>query len=178
MAKVDFHVPVSATITFSLINYAESTYDYGLLSDIDTTLALNYSADTSNVYWSGKNNNSASVQTVTYQMSAGDHFIYVKFFKDQYTDENNDSLQFKVSITLNEPFTPETYYAYTISNVQADHTIVVTAGGQVQTIYIKTGGSWTAQSVQKVYVKTGGAWAEKTDWSQAFSTAQKYLKGN
>ena len=42
-------------------------------------------------------------------MSAGNHFIYVKYFKDSYTDDNNDSLQFKVAITLNESFTPGTY---------------------------------------------------------------------
>ena len=109
VCKVDFHVPVAATITFSVINYAESTYDFGLLSEIDETLSTSASADSSNVYWSGKNNNSSSVQTVTYTMSAGDHFIYVKYFKDQYTDDYNDSLQFKVAITLNESFTPGTY---------------------------------------------------------------------
>ena len=50
VCKVDFHVPVEATITFSVINYAESTYDYGLLSEIDETLSTNASADSSNVY--------------------------------------------------------------------------------------------------------------------------------
>ena len=127
VCRVDFYMPLSGTITFSLINYAEATYDYGLLSNIDATLNTNASADSSNVYWSGQNNNSASVQTVTYTMSAGNHFIYVKYFKDQYTDSNNDSLQFKVAITLDGTPSYDPYYAYTISNVQANHTIVVAA---------------------------------------------------
>ena len=177
VCKVDFSLPVAATITFSLINYAEATYDYGLLSNLDTTLNTNASADTSNVYWNGKNNNSASVQTVTYSnVSAGDHFIYVKFFKDQYTDENNDSLQFKVAITLNEPFTPRTYWGYTLNNITADHTIVVTAGGSSATIYVKVNGSWTPFT--KAYKKVSGSWVQQNDLTTVFNSSTNYVKGS
>lgn len=161
VCRVDFHLPVAATITFSLINYAESTYDYGLLSEIDETLSTSASADSSNVYWSGKNNNSSSVQTVTYTMSAGDHYIYVKYFKDSYTDSNNDSLQFKVAITLNESFTPGTYWIYTLNNVTTDHTIVFTAGGSVSLpIRIKQNGTWV--TAQKLFIKQNGSWVQST----------------
>lgn len=176
VCRVDFHLPVAATITFSVINYAESTYDYGLLSDVDTTLNTNYSADTSNVYWNGKNHNSASVQTVTYSnVAAGDHFIYVKFFKDTYTDDNNDSLQFKVAITLEEPFTPSTYYRYDIADVQANHTIVVTSGGATQTIYTKVNGTWVTAT--KVYKKVNGSWVQQSDLSTVFDAGTNYVKG-
>lgn len=174
VCRVDFHVPVAATITFSLINYAESTYDYGLLSDIDETLSTSSSADSTNVYWSGQNNNSSSVQTVTYAMSAGDHYIYVKFFKDNYTDSYNDSLQFKVAITLNESFTPGTYYKYTISNVQTDHTIVV-AAAVTETISFKSNGTWVTAT--KVYKKVNGAWVEQSDLTAVFSSGVNYVKG-
>lgn len=127
LARVSFHMPVAGTVTFSVINYAESTYDYGLLSNIDAHLSTSASADSSNVYWNGKNNNSSSVQTVTYQMTAGDHTIDVKYFKDSYTDSNNDSLQFKVAIVLSETPTYDTYWVYTIASVTTDHTIVVAA---------------------------------------------------
>lgn len=175
VCRVDFHVPVAATITFSLINYAEATYDYGLLSNIDETLTTNASADTSNVYWNGKNNNSASVQTVTYTMTAGDHYIYVKYFKDQYTDSNNDSLQFKVAITLNEPFTPSTYYGYDITNVQADHAIVVSSGGITQMLYFKANGSWVGAT--KAYKKVNGSWVQQSDVTTVFNAQTKYVKG-
>lgn len=128
VCRVDFHLEAAATITFSIINYAESTYDYGLFSNVDTTLNTNASADSSNVYWNGKNNNSSSVQTVTYTgVTAGDHYIYVKYFKDTATDSYNDSLQFKVAVTITGSYTPTTYYAYSIANVQGNHTIAVTS---------------------------------------------------
>ena len=176
VCRVDISVPVAATVTFSLINYAEATYDYGLLSNIDTTLNTNASADTTNVYWNGKNNNSASVQTVTYSnVTAGDHYIYVKFFKDQYTDSYNDSLQFKVAITLTEPYTPQTYWGYTLTNITADHTIVVTAGGGTQTIYYKNNGSWVA--VTAAYKKVNGSWVLQQDLSNVFDSQTNYVKG-
>lgn len=162
VCRVDFHLPVAATITFSLINYAESTYDYGLLSEIDTTLNTNASADSSNVYWSGKNNNSSSVQTVTYTMSAGDHYIYVKYFKDSYTDSNNDSLQFKVAISLNESFTPGLYWVYTLNNVTTDHTIIFSAGASASLpIRVKQSGTWV--TAKKLFVKQNGSWVQSTN---------------
>lgn len=160
VCRIDFNVPVEATITFSVINYAESTYDFGLLSNIDTSLSTSASADSSGVYWSGKNNNSSSVQTVTYTMSAGEHYIYAKYFKDNYTDDHNDSFQFKVAITLNEPFTPGVYWVYTLSNIAGDHTVVFTASGAVTTlpIRVKNNGSWV--TAKKVFVKQNGSWIQ------------------
>jgi len=173
VCKVDFHLPVSATITFSVINYAESTYDYGLLSNLDTTLNTNASADSSNVHWSGQNHNSSSVQTVTYSnVSAGDHYIYVKYFKDQYTDSGNDSLQFKVAITLNEPFTPGTYWAYHLANITADHTIVVSTGAAQDKLYIKVNGSWI--EAVSVYKKVSGSWVQQSDLTTVFDSGTDY----
>ena len=174
VCRVDIYVPVAATITFSVINYAESTYDYGLLSNIDTTLNSNASADSSGVYWSGQNHNSSSVQTITYTMSAGNHYITVKYFKDNYTDSNNDSLQFKVAITLNEPFTPGTYYGYDITNIMTDHIILVTNAGGTTTMYIKVNGSWVAAS--KVYKKINGSWVQQSDLTSVFASGTNYKK--
>ena len=175
VAKIDFHLPVSANIVFSVINYAESTYDYGLLSNIDTTLNTNASADSSNVYWSGKNNNSSSVQTVTYSnVPAGDHYIYAKYFKDNYTDSYNDSFQFKVTINLNESFTPGTYWVYTLNNITADHNIVFSSES-LKKVYLKINGTWTQYS--KIYKKVNGSWVEQDDWSSIFNTSANYVKG-
>lgn len=158
VCRIDFDVPVEATITFSVINYAESTYDYGLLSNIDTSLSTSASADSSGVYWSGQNHNSSSVQTVTYTMTAGEHYIYAKYFKDNYTDSGNDSFQFKVAITLNEPFTPGTYWVYTLSNITADHTVVFSSGSVALPIRVKDNGAW--KTATKVFVKDSGTWKQ------------------
>lgn len=174
LCKVNFYLPVSATVTFSVINYAESTYDFGLLSDIDKTLDTNASADSSNVYWSGENNNSSSVQNVVYQIDSGEHFIYVKYFKDNYTDSYNDSLQFKISIVLNESFTPGQYYKYTIYNVQNNHIIVV--GNVVHDcIYVKINNVWVP--ALKAYKKINNIWIEQNDLSSVFENNINYIKG-
>lgn len=168
LCRVDFHVPVAATITFTYINYAEQGYDFGVFGNIDVALSNNYYAAgssgatiTDSSYKRACNTstyNSSSAQTLTYDMSAGDHSIWVKYSKDDASDSNNDTLQFKVAITLDEPFTPGTYYGYDINDIAADHVIVVTASSSGPVFYVKQGSTWVA--VTKVYRKANGAWTE------------------
>lgn len=50
-------------------------------------------------------------------------------------------------------------YFYTISNITADHAIVVSAGGGPSyTIYVKDNGTW--KQATAVYVKQNGSWVE------------------
>lgn len=182
VCRVDFHVPVAATITFTYINYAEQGYDFGVFGNIDVALSNNYYAAgssgatiTDSSYKRACNTssyNSSSAQTLTYDMSAGDHSIWVKYSKDDASDSNNDTLQFKVAITLDEPFTPGTYYGYDINDIAADHVIVVTASSSGFVFYVKQGSSWVA--VTKVYRKANGTWTE-IDPSTLDTTA-KYVK--
>lgn len=182
VCRVDFHVPVAATITFTYINYAEQGYDFGVFGNIDVALSNNYYAAgssgatiTDSSYKRACNTssyNSSSAQTLTYDMSAGDHSIWIKYSKDDASDSNNDTLQFKVAITLDEPFTPGTYYGYDINDIAADHVIVVTASSSGFVFYVKQGSSWVA--VTKVYRKANGTWTE-IDPSTLDTTA-KYVK--
>ena len=187
VCRVDFHVPVSATITFSYINYAEQGYDFGVFGNIDVALNNNYYAAGSSgatisdsSYKRACNTssyNSSSVQTLTYDMSAGDHSIWVKFSKDDASASNNDTLQFKVAITLNEPFTPGTYYGYDITNISADHVITVTAsGGEVPQLFTKMNGAWV--EVVEAYKKVNGAWVKQSDLTTVFQSGTNYVKGN
>lgn len=66
-------------------------------------------------------------------------------------------------------------YTYTISNVTADHTIVVSVGSTTK-IYLKVNGTWTQYS--KVYQKVNGSWVEVSDPSTLFNTNANYVKGN
>ena len=185
VCRVNFHLPVSATITFSYINYAEESYDFGVFGNVDTELSTDYySAGSSGatitdssykLACNTSSHNTSSVQTLTYTMSAGDHYIDVKYSKDDASDANNDTLQFKVSITLNESFTPGTYYLYTINNIQADHTIVVSQVSQ-NTMYIKINGSWVAATA--VYKKVNGSWIEQTDLTNVFDNGTNYKVGS
>ena len=182
VCRVDFHVPVAATITFTYINYAEQGYDFGVFGNIDVALSDDYYAAgsggatiTDSSYKRACNTstyNSSSAQTLTYEMTAGDHSIWVKYSKDDASDSNNDTLQFKVAITLNEPFTPGSYWGYDITNIVVDHAIVVTAGGPK--MYVKQGGAWVA--VAKAYRKVSGTWQEVA-LDVAFTAGGKYVRG-
>lgn len=186
VCRVDFHVPVSATITFTYINYAEQGYDFGVFGNIDVELNNNYysagssgATITDSSYKRACNTsayNTSSVQTLTYDMSAGDHSIWVKYSKDDASYDNNDTLQFKVAITLDEPFTPSTYYGYDITNISADHVIVITAsGGDVSKLYKKINGVWT--EIATVYKKVNGAWVEQSDVTNVFQSGVNYKQG-
>ncbi len=184
VCRIDFHVPVAATITFTYINYAEATYDFGVFGNIDVELSDDYYAAgssgatiTDSSYKRACNTssyNTSSTQTLTYDMSSGDHSIWVKYSKDDASDANNDTLQFKVAITLDEPFTPGTYYGYDIENISADHVIVVTSASQ-PTLYVKLNGSWVAATA--VYKKVNGSWVQQSDVTSVFQTGVNYKKG-
>lgn len=177
VAKVSFNLPVPCGVVFKVINYGEATYDYGLLSNIDTTFATSATADTSNVFWSGKNNNSANVQTIDYgTVSSGSHFVYTKYYKDSYTDSNNDTLQFKVEITPTEPISGDVFWTYTIV-ANGDHTIVAVLGEITEQFYIKENGSWKTINVTACYKKVNGSWVLQNNWSTLFDTTKNYVKG-
>ena len=139
VTRVSFNLPVSATITIQYINYAEATYDFGVFGNIDVALTTNYypagsggstiSETSYKKACNASSDNTSSVQTLTYSnVSAGDHFIDVKFSKDDGSASNNDTLQFKITITYSQSVS---YYTYTINNVTANHAIVVNNAGPI-----------------------------------------------
>jgi hypothetical protein len=87
-------------MTLECINSGENKYDYGILSNIDSTLTQSASADSTNVYKSFKGLSSTEVQEVTYTLPSGNHYVYVKFRKDGSGASGNDSLQFKVRFDI------------------------------------------------------------------------------
>ena len=185
VCRVDFYVPVAATITFTYINYAEATYDFGVFGNIDVALSNNYYAAGSNgatitdsSYMRACNTssyNTSSTQTLAYTMSAGEHSIWVKYSKDDASDANNDTLQFKVAITLNSQFTPGTYYGYDISNISADHTIVVTAAASDAFWFKDSNSTWKVSTV--VWKKVNNTWTVQSDLSTVYDNTKSYVKG-
>lgn len=83
-------------VKFNCINYAETTYDYGIIGKINTALsASNVSDSTYTKSFSGSQ--SSSVQTVTLSVPTGTSWVDVKYRKDSSIDKNNDSLKFKIT---------------------------------------------------------------------------------
>ena len=102
MCKVKFEAPSDDfTLHIDVINFAESTYDYGLFSNIDTELTQTSTGDTDGVFKSFKGEQSAQVKSVDYTgISKGEHFICVKYVKDGSGDNDNDSVQFKIDASV------------------------------------------------------------------------------
>lgn len=185
VSRVNISVPVAATVTFTFTNYSEEGYDFGVFGELD--IALNHSYYSAGSYGAKISDddyrlacntstyNNTSQHTLTYNVSAGEHFIDVKYSKDDASDANSDTLQFKVSIELTEPYTPTPYYMYTIDNIQESHVIVVSSVGGDK-LYVKKGGSW--KEVQKAYRKVNGSWTEITDLKTVFTTGTKYVCGD
>jgi len=139
VARITFDLPVRSLVTFQYINYAEATYDFGVFGKVDTALSTSawnssqYSGDTTTdagleqIRLNTNSYNSANAQNLTYEIPAGEHFIDVKFAKDEATDSNNDNLQFKITnIELLEPTVG--YYTYDLSNINQSHSLIFIFG--------------------------------------------------
>lgn len=71
---------------------------------------------------------------------------------------------------------PAGTYVYTLSNITANHTIVVTdASPGAKTLYFKNNGAWVQAS--KAYKKVNGIWVQQSDLTQVFDPNTNYVKG-
>lgn len=136
VARVLFNLPVRCLVTINFINYAEASYDFGIFGNIDTSLNTNYYAAgsggatiTDENYKLACNTstyNTSSVQTITYEIPSGEHYLDIKFSKDDATSSNNDTLQWK--ITSIEPLESNNYYTYDLSNINQEHSLIFIFG--------------------------------------------------
>lgn len=115
LAKVTVISNTTKYIVVDCINYAEATYDYGILSTKNTTLTASTTPDSSNVLQSFVNIN----QSGPYRVSYGEHYgkmtFYVKYRKDGSQSTYNDSFQFKVNFLDSLPSILNSSYTFTTS---------------------------------------------------------------
>lgn len=64
-------------------------------------------------------------------------------------------------------------YVYIISNITADHAIVVAASGSGPSLYVKQGGSWV--QVKSAYIKRSGAW-QQAALDSVFEQGKQYRR--
>lgn len=133
VCRVDFDFPVQCLVTIQYINYAEATYDFGIFGNLDVALTNDYKPASGSMPDSNyklacntSSYNTSSVQTITYEVPSGEHFLNIKFSKDDATSSNNDTLQWKISSI--EPLETNNYYTYTLSNIQAAHSLIFIFG--------------------------------------------------
>ena len=96
VCRLYIHNPKKENVTLHCTNYAESSYDYGIVSKRNVELSLTYEEDpASNCTVSFKNSNNSLEQQITLDAESG--WYYIKFIKDNSNNNNNDSLIFTVS---------------------------------------------------------------------------------
>lgn len=127
VARINFALDSACVMTIQYINYAEATYDYGIFGNIDQALGTTQTVD-SNVFYScsTNNDNTNTVKTLTYNIPAGSHFIDIKYRKDNATDSNNDTLQWKISNF--EATTGDAKYTYNLNNITEKHSLMFIFG--------------------------------------------------
>ena len=135
VARINMDFESSCVVTIQYINYAEANYDYGMFGKLDTAVATDgltassgssSPSDSTSNYELAMASNSANAQTISYTVPAGQHFIDIKYGKDDATDSNNDTLQWKVLSV--EATSGSGNYTYTLNNVQTNHSLVFVFG--------------------------------------------------
>lgn len=144
-AKIVFEVEEDLTdLQLKYVNSGESNYDYGTISKIDTDLGMSTSDDSSTLY-AGFFKGASSTDTKTLSLgavTAGEHYITIKYRKDGSGDTNNDSLRLMMTVveSTTDFLPPEimvtvggkettdyTYNAFTGAfSIKADNKVAVT----------------------------------------------------
>lgn len=86
-------------VKFRCISYGESDYDYGIMSNLDTSLSSDNTADSTGVYHSFKGESSATPQTFSMTIPAGNHYVSFKYIKDGSNNKNGDYFKVKCFTT-------------------------------------------------------------------------------
>lgn len=102
VARLNMDFESECLVTIQYINYAEANYDYGMFGKLDTAVATDgltagnnnsSPSDSTSNYQLAMASNSSSTQTITYEVPAGEHFIDIKYGKDDASESGNDNLQ-------------------------------------------------------------------------------------
>lgn len=137
VARVSFDLESNVLVTIQYINQGESQADYGMFGKIDTTVSTtgnNYAStsaspdDPQNYYYmcAASSDSSTSAKTLTYEIPMGQHYIDIKYAKDQASDSGLDSLQWKILSV--EATSVGGDYTYTLTNVTQKHSLIFVFG--------------------------------------------------
>ena len=92
----------SGSVTLHCISSGESSYDYGIIGNINQTLASSNTDDGATgstlVKKNFKGETSTSIKDVVFDSVSNGDFIMCKYRKDSSSDQQNDSLQFQVDL--------------------------------------------------------------------------------
>lgn len=169
-------IPSSATIV-SVACQATIQFSRNGSSSGVTASCQMYSGNTAKGSSTTITTSATDVAKTTYNLSIGSwtasEIANARFYMTMTNNASNThrylylyGVSFTVTYTINGKL-----YVYTLSNITADHTIVVTAPAQ-NTLYIKVNGSWVAASA--VYKKVSGSWVQQSNMSSVFESGVNY----
>ena len=162
VARLNMNFESDCLVTIQYINYAEASYDYGMFGKLDTAVATDgltassnssSPSDSTSNYQLAMASNSNSTQTITYTVPAGEHFIDIKYGKDDASDSGNDNLQWKVLSV--EATSAGGDYTYTLTNVTQSHSLIFVFG-DVSYYFINSSGTGCRLFPDGSFVKLPG----------------------
>ena len=134
ICRIDVVTSEATILTLDCINYAESGYDYGLISKVDTSFAFSNTSD-STYFKSFKGASSTSVVQLSYEVPAGEHFFYIKYRKDSSGNTGNDAFKFKIS---NATEVIATEHCFDMSNLLTNYINLDTSIKSIATGYTES----------------------------------------
>lgn len=172
------NIPSNAIITSITCQVGASCYSGGSYFSTHTLQLCTGTTEKGTAVTTTGNGSTSAVQTVNGGSSwtraeLDDIKIRFKIVRSQTGDASFSF--FGATLTVEYTLPATTYWTYTISNLQTDHTVlVVSAGGAEVFLYMKNSGVWTPYS--KVYKKVNGTWVEQnaSTWSTLFNTSTNY----
>lgn len=96
VCRVNFVAPSEKNVDVWVINSGETSFDYGVIGNLDT--ALTASIDDTSYSWKAGSNNASEIVAVTLTVPAGEHFVDIKYRKDSSQHTDNDGLQFRIEV--------------------------------------------------------------------------------
>ena len=165
VCRVDFTTNSEYTLNVYVINYAQQGSDYGMLSNLNQTFSTTNTADTTRK-WIGNTaaTNIATEQLITYDLPAGNNFITIKYLKNNRTNQNNDTLQFRIELIPKEA----PHYIYTAQNVEDDLDFII----YYELPYFKQNGMY--QIGKRLYKKINNIWIEQIVYSNTWDNTLHY----
>lgn len=101
--KLTFNFSTTTTVKLKCISYGESNFDYGIISNIDTSLTQTNTVDTANVFHTFQGESSAVPQELSMTIPNGSHYITFKYIKDGSTSSYDDVFKIKAYIGDGDP---------------------------------------------------------------------------
>lgn len=99
--RLDFNFSQETDVTFRCVCQGETRFDYGIISNVDCDLGVNYTPDDDgdiinlDIFYSFRDQHSPDPVDVVMTIPAGSHYVTIKYCKDGSTDAAGDYFKFR-----------------------------------------------------------------------------------